>query len=90
MLFRVISLLVLGLLYGCEQPTWDGFVYPDRNNLFNYSNIGEFESLEKCRIASKDELKRLRAEEVGLYQCGKDCITSTGLHTVAACKEITR
>ncbi len=32
MLLGGILLLILGLLSGCEQPTWDGFVYPDRNN----------------------------------------------------------
>ncbi len=90
MLLRGILLLILGLLYGCEQPTWDGFVYPNRDNLFDYSNIGEFKSLEECRKASKADLKRINAVEVGLYQCGKDCISSSGLHTVAACKEITR
>ena len=82
---------IVFLLTGCEQPTWDAFVYPDRNDLFNYNSIGEFKSLEECREASKKELERIHAQEPrGLFQCGKSCISASGLHTVTACKEIVR
>ncbi len=91
-MLRIIGILLFVLLVsGCEQPTWDAFVYPDANDLFQYDNIGEFKSLEECRAAAKKELKRIHAEEPrGLFQCGEDCISKSGLHTVTACKKIVR
>ena len=91
MLVRVILIMVVLILSGCKQPTYDGFIYPDSQDLFEYTNIGEFPSLEECRAASKAELKRLHSEEPkGTYQCGKDCISPSGYHTVSACKSLER
>lgn len=92
MLLRVLIIVLACLsLTGCDKPTYDAFVYPDQSNLFDYQNIGEYASLEECRIAAKEELKRIGAEEPrGLYQCGKNCLSKSGHRTVAACEDITR
>lgn len=56
-----------------QEERWEGFVYPNRNNLSIHQNIGEFESLESCRVASKNMLYQLNAQNSGDYECGLNC-----------------
>ena len=55
------------------QDKWRGFVYPDRGNLFDSRNIGEFDSLEQCRAACLTYLRDLGRSQIGDYECGKNC-----------------
>lgn len=64
-----ISFIILG---GCSK-VWSGFVYPHRDNLPEYISIGEFKSLEACRIAANAKLRSIGVLDSGEYECGLNC-----------------
>ena len=76
-------LLLLSACSSTEQ--WEGFVYPDRDNLLIHRSAGEFKSLEICEAASMAVLKEMDATQKGYYICGKNCG-----YDLAACKETIR
>ncbi len=70
----VFILLIINLsLCGCFGEKWEGFVYPDKNDLTVYKNIGVYNSLEACRSASLNKLSALGATNRGDYECGLNC-----------------
>ncbi len=82
---------LLGLLLaGCRQDRWAGFVYPDRGNLTVHREIGEFTTLETCRIAARKYLSDLGAIDTGDYECGKNCRSRRDLPGIKVCKETLR
>ena len=68
---------------------WEGFVYPDKNVLSVHRGIGVYDSLEKCRFAAWDMLKKLDAMNTGDYECGLNCEVRSGM-TVKVCEETER
>lgn len=67
----VIGLNAL-LLAGCGER-WEGFVYPDKDNLANHISVGEYSSLESCRDAARSALKGISSPKSGDYECGLNC-----------------
>ena len=84
---RKFILMTICLVYGCSEEVYDGFVYPDKENLFDYRNVGQFSTPEKCKKAAKKELELLHASSTGYYKCGINCVSKSGLRTVTACKD---
>ncbi len=74
---------------GCSQDRWEGYVYPNQQDLTRHLYVGEFESLEACRDAATAKLDELGALSRGDYECGKNCRTEPGL-TVRICEETLR
>ena len=76
--FLTIPLVaILAFLFFAAYNTdnnWDGFVYPNKNDLFNDIHIGTFKSLEICRQIATDlidsNLQRFPNPD---YECGKNC-----------------
>ncbi len=73
---KLIAFLALFLLSGCSER-WEGFVYPNRENLSNFIVTGRFDTLDDCRASSMDILKKLKIRN-GDYECGKNCQGSVG------------
>lgn len=72
--WRFWTALLLGLsLIGCTTDTWDGHIYPDRNDIGKFRYVGRFDSLEACRAAALSELERFHGVDAGDYECGKNC-----------------
>ena len=69
-LFAVL-IMFLGTFCACSER-WEGFVYPNKDDLTKYRYMGEFDSLEACRNACLSELGRTNAYN-GDYECGKNC-----------------
>jgi hypothetical protein len=64
-------LLLSALLLACgssEQDRWEGFVYPDRDDLTRHRVIGTFSSMDECLSAVREE-----AGPEGAYECGLNC-----------------
>ena len=83
--------LLLGLLSssGCIQEQWRGFVYPTRDNLIDYRDLGEFDSLEECRDHTVAWLEDRNLLGVGDYECGLNCeLSDSGI--IYVCEETTR
>ena len=73
LLLLILPLLVVACESGGNKSPWMGFVYPNRNNLLIYENIGTFRNLKECRDASIARLEELGPLSRGDYECGKDC-----------------
>lgn len=67
---------------------WIGFVYPDKNNLWNDQHIGTFKTLESCRREASNILHQINATYSGDYECALNCDTSRGKPYV--CEETAR
>lgn len=75
------------LLSGCSDR-WDGFVYPNKNNLSEHVNIGEFNTLQACRDAALSALASMRGS--GDYECGLDCDDGRKMGGIKVCKKTLR
>lgn len=73
----LIFLIALILFTRCRSESWEGFVYPDRDDLTVYRAIGTFGSLAECRVAAVAELRTIDAAGRGDYECGLNCREST-------------
>lgn len=80
----VASILVLSA--GCSE-SWEGYAYPNKNDLGQHIALGQFSSLEECRAAAVDTLRRVSTERKGDYECARDCRDESGLRV---CAETTR
>lgn len=69
---RTLTILAALALCGCSEA-WEGYVYPNKNNLSSHDFIGTFTSLEQCRAASIGRLEATNAINRGTYECGLDC-----------------
>lgn len=71
---RLHLLLACFISTGClGDEKWEGFVYPDKSNLFIHETIGEYKSLESCRYAALSKLAEIKSEQKGDYECGLNC-----------------
>ncbi len=82
----IYLLLLIATFLACTQDRWEGFVYPNQNNLTNHVYVGEYNNLEDCRDAALAKLEELGALNRGDYECGKNCRSEPGL-TVRICEE---
>ena len=72
-------LIVFSTLSSCNFDDWNGFFYPDKNNLSKYSNLGSYGSLESCRAAIKEHAYRMNLLSTEYdYECGKNCKAMQG------------
>ena len=69
----IFVLICSTALIGCSKDNWDGYVYPDKNNLSDHIYVGRFDSLEACRDASVEKLRSINALNKGDYECGRNC-----------------
>ncbi|MEZ8449022.1 hypothetical protein AB6C93_24695 [Vibrio splendidus] len=84
----IVIVTVAWDFFDSKKDEWIGFVYPDRNNLWNDRNVGTFSTLEECRNVAADALLAMGANYSGDYECALNCNTSGGKPYV--CKETSR
>jgi len=72
----IFTIAVLLALKKCTD-SWTGIVYPDRSNLSNFKNMGEFKSLDEYRNESIYFLRRISAQYSGDFECGLNCNGAT-------------
>jgi hypothetical protein len=87
---QLIILIVVGwLAYGWmfPGPQWDGWLYPDRNNLSHSLYLGKFDDVQQCRTSaySRAQMMMLSTTQID-YECGYKCYHKGGLNV---CKETT-
>jgi len=73
------------ILVGCGErgpEIWTAWIYPDKTNTKRSMEIGQFPSIEECRVASKDKLQALNLSQRGDYKCGLGCGYNEGLKTL--------
>lgn len=71
---RAICVMLLSIfLISCGGEKWEGFVYPNKNDLTADKYIGTYGSLESCRAAAWEMLSKISSMEAGDYECGLNC-----------------
>jgi hypothetical protein len=101
----LIVFLALLVLLGCTEEqrlklewkiksitgkeTWLATIYPDKNNLTISKDIGWFQTLPECRIASQRELLLMGTPypQNGDYECGLNCDSLSDLPAIWICAE---
>ena len=86
----ILLILSPTLLAACAQDEWEGFVYPDKNDLFQHRNIGVYRSLESCRAAARNTLSEVSSIEKGDYECGLNCEFRDGFDVIRVCEKTER
>ena len=81
----VVSLIAI-ILTGCGKD-WEGFVYPNKNDLTSHVGIGHYKTLEECRAAAIAALQQISSVERGDYECGLNCKESKDLYGIKVCEE---
>ena len=90
------TLLVITILlfaaYSCDSTddSWLTTVYPDKENLSEYHNLGPYLSLETCRQAAAHNLQINGWEETGTYECGLNCKLDVYTEKTFICEDTTQ
>ena len=90
--FKLLITIILALiLFGCNSPDkWNCVVYPNREDLTESLQIGDFNTLQECGIAAVKTLDRLHALDRGDYECGKNCRKDSTSPSFLICEETTK
>ena len=85
-------LVLASLLISSCSPTesWNGIVYPDKNDLSSSIKLGAFENLNECGVRSLIVLDRLGSLRRGDYECGKNCTPEKTTPSSLVCEETTK
>jgi hypothetical protein len=86
----ITAIAVTLLLAGCFKEEWEGFVYPNKNNLSEHINIGIYKSLEECRASALNTLQRVSSISAGDYECGLNCEFRSGMGSLKVCEKTER
>lgn len=71
---RPIFALTLSLsACSAQSEQWEGWVYPDKDNLAQSVDIGTYKSLTECRVSALELLTKLSSIDAGDYECGLNC-----------------
>ena len=78
---------LIALLSACAEEKWEGFVYPNANDLTISENVGTFSSLETCRDAALSTLSSISSVRAGDYECGLNCEARSDLGGLKVCEK---
>ena len=70
-----------------DGDLWEGYVYPDEENLLWTVPIGFYSTSLDCRTAAWRIVELLGLAETGTYECGKNCRTAEGGTDLRICEE---
>lgn len=80
---QLLVIVVLGLfITSCDliSERWDGYVYPNKNNLSNFISAGNgFSSFEKCQAACISIIRSNNWQNAD-YECGLNCKFKDGMN----------
>lgn len=90
--FKILITIILALiLFGCNSDDkWNCIVYPNREDITESLQIGDFNTLQECGIAAVKTLDRLHALDRGDYECGKNCRKNSTSPSFLICEETTK
>lgn len=88
---RITTVVVVALaVSGCFKEEWEGFVYPNKNNLSEHINIGSYKSLEECRASAINALNKISSVSAGDYECGLNCESKSSMGGIKVCEKTER
>ena len=62
-------LALAATIYFINPEKWRGYAYPDRNNLSNVIELGDFKTEDECNTAAINTLRRVSSVNAGDYEC---------------------
>jgi len=86
----LVATIAISSVSCSNSDDWEGFVYPNRDNLNIHTNIGSYTSLENCRSAALSTLARISSIEKGDYECGLNCEVREGMGGIKVCEKTER
>ena len=86
---RTVLMLSCMFLSGCGG-SWEGFVYPDKEDLSTHIGIGSYSSLDECRVSALASLRQISSPERGDYECGYKCSSRSDLGGLKVCETTER
>ena len=88
---QINIVIILSLaISGCFKEEWEGFVYPNKNNLSEHINIGSYKTLEECRASAINVLNKTSSVAAGDYECGLNCESESGISGFKVCEKTER
>lgn len=80
-IFSLVILIVVVMWLWPGKDVWSGYFYPDQNNLSNWVEGGNFDSLESCRnwAVNYGYLKSIPVSDYD-YECGLNCKYKDGFN----------
>lgn len=83
-------ILIAGLfLSSCGQDEWEGYVYPNKNNLTIHISLGAFDTLDECREYAYQTMASLTRPKMATFECGLNCETDASLGGIRVCEKTT-
>jgi hypothetical protein len=70
--YLYLGLALAAVIYFTNSPKWKGYAYPDKNNLSNVIELGEFKTEDECNAAAISTLRRVSSVNAGDFECHKD------------------
>lgn len=87
----ITAVIVLALVMsGWFSEEWEGFVYPNKNNLSEDIYLGAYKSLEECRASAISSLKKISSASAGDYECGLNCESESDMGDIKVCEKTER
>ena len=72
---------------GDWRSLWEGYIYPDANNLLHWMPIGYYSTSLDCRTAAWAAINLAGLTETATYECGRNC-RSLGDDAPRICEEV--
>jgi len=70
--YLYLGFALIAVVYFTSSQKWKGYAYPDKNNLSNVIELGEFKTEDDCNAAAINTLRRVSSVGAGDYECHKD------------------
>jgi hypothetical protein len=70
--YLYLGFVLIAVVYFSSSQKWKGYAYPDKNNLSNVIQLGEFKTEDECNTAAINTLRRVSGDSLGDYECHKD------------------
>lgn len=86
----ITTVVVAFAVSGCFKEEWEGFIYPNKNNLSEHINIGTYKSLEECRASAINALNKISSVSAGDYECGLNCKSKSSMVGIKICERTER
>ena len=70
--YLYVGFALIAVIYFANSQKWKGYAYPNKNNLSNVIELGEFETEDDCNAAAINTLRRVSSASAGDYECHKN------------------
>ena len=82
--------IVFSLMSCAKQDKWAAIGYPNKNDLTQFRNLGDFETLESCRAVVRAWRDGMVDSSGTDYECGKNCAGAPTEGSPAVCEATER